>query len=199
MNKKEKSWYSNNANLEFSKDNLISLYKTYYESLDLTLTHYHNIRNYYVILLTALFGLFFTLLAEPIVRETFYLFYYVILIAIIGLSIIAYNSTNRYYRVWLERVVMVSKIENLLGLDDVVKTIMGEPHKLLWKNDPEFMLHRYIQDQSLFNTSQDFIHNRMTEGDNKWSRLTIIFFFLLSVLSLFISMFVLPPYLMIDP
>ena len=107
MNKKENSWYSNNANHEFSRDNLISLYKTYYESLDLTLTHFHNIRNYYVIMLTALFGLFFTLLAEPSVRETFYFFYYVILIAIFGLSIIAYNSTNRYYRVWLERVVMI--------------------------------------------------------------------------------------------
>jgi len=137
MKNKENSWYSNNAKHEFSIDSLISLYKIYYESLDITLTHFHNIRNYYVIMLTALFGVFFHLLTEPSARETFYWFFYVILIAIFGLAIIAFNSTNRYYRVWLERVVMVSKIENLLGLDEAVKTKIGKPHELLWKNDIE--------------------------------------------------------------
>lgn len=195
MNEKEKSWYSNNANHEFSKDDLISLYKTYYGSLDVTLTHYHNIRNYYVIMLTALFGLFFTLLAEPSMRETFSLFFYLILIGIFVLAIIAYISTNRYYRVWLERVVMLSKIENLLGLDNAIKTKMGKPHKLLWNNDSEFMLHRYIEDRLSFKTSQDFIDNRMCKGDNMWSRITFILFILISGVSLFLIIFVYHPML----
>ena len=88
---------------------------------------------------------------------------------------------------------MISKIENLIGLDEAIKTEIGEPHNLIWKNDIEFMLHRYVEDRSLFKTSQDFIDNRMWKGDNKWARCTFISFILLSILfAILLYIYILP-------
>jgi len=184
MSDANRSWYSIDSNNELNIESLLSLYDTYYSSLDVTLTHYHTIRNYYVIMLTALFGIFFSLLAVPNALTNYYVFFHVILIAIIILAVIAYNSTNRYYRVWLERIIMISKIENMLGLDDSIKTTKEAPEKILWERDLFFMLNRYVEDRYSFNSSQDFLDNRMKTGDNKWSRYTFLLFIFLSILSL---------------
>ena len=186
MEKEEKSWYSVDAKHELSVDTLISLYKRYHESMDLTINRFHNIRNYYTIMLIALFGFFGTLFVELsdkfFVSSTIYCLLNIILAGIFVLSIIAYKSTSRYYRAWLVRVTLIAKIENLLGLDKEVKTEIGKPHDLLWNKDIEFMLHRYVEDRFKFKTSKDFIEDRMWKGDNKWARLTFIFFILLSIL-----------------
>ncbi len=66
-----------------------------------------------------------------LMQSTFHLFLLMLPLTIIILSLLAIKSTTRYYDAFLRRVVLVAKIENMLGIDSHVKG-KEKPKCLVW-------------------------------------------------------------------
>ena len=178
MDKNEDNeWYSEKGRT-IDEKNLMSLYLRYHEDMGESLNRHFNIRNYYTVLLSALLGLTMggriqlansqlTLLAELLLRISFLM----LSLLICGLSIIAIKSATRYYKGFLRMVVLVAKIENVLGLDDKIKLNSEKINKKYWKKDERFMIESYWKSRINPNieSSEDFIERMKHQGDNKYT------------------------------
>jgi hypothetical protein len=78
-------------------------------------------------------------------------------------------------------VTLISKIENMWGLDSQIKSFKVKPSNLLWKDDKTFMLKDYVNERFSVKSSKTFIESRKHKGDNQWTILTFGIFILASV------------------
>jgi len=185
MKNKEKSWYSDKKGRELDKDALLSLYARYHDYMGECLNRHFNVRNYYTALLSALSGLYIGGILQLVITgvnvSRWSMPHYVLFVlpvTIIVLSVWAIKSTTRYYSAFLRRVVLIAKIENMLGLDNQVKTKKeNRPRELVWEKDEKFMVKYYWKSRKDFKESEEFIENKKWKGDNLWATLTFVSFF----------------------
>ena len=197
MKNKKESWYSDEKGRKLDKDTLLSLYKIYHDYMGESLNRHFNVRNYYTVLLSALSGLYvggILQLAIAGMNVTRWSILHCVLltlpITVIALSLLAIKSTTRYYSAFLRRVVLVAKIENMLGIDSQVKTDEKTPEDLIWEKDKKFMIQFYWESRKAFKKSEDFIKEKKYEGDNRWAVLTFIGFFGIGVALLILHILV---------
>lgn len=194
--KRDDSWLINDDKNAINDKDLVSLYKIYYDYRHESLKNHFNVRNYYTIILSALFGLFITSYKQLLEESSLTLFALgSIALSISVLSIIAIKSSSRYYQGFLQAVVFICKIENALGIDEKLKIKRKIPQRIVWKADRTFMIDRYIYDRfehSTKDTSKEFIRSKLYKGDNLWATVTFGFFFLLGLFCLLLIAF---PYL----
>ena len=196
MENEKESWYSDLNGRAISREDFLSLYLRYHESMDDTLNRHFNVRNYYTVLLSALSGLYIggilqletNNLSKLLIPN---LVLFALPVAIIVLLIIAIKSTTRYYTAWLRRVALLAKIENILGIDSRVKLEDGKHEKLIWKKDKSFMDNYYVDSRKTCESSEEFIKKNKWKGDNKWAVGTFIAFVGLDTLLLFFHILIL--------
>lgn len=161
------SWISDGGK-EISENVLLKLYEIHEEehiaSLDL---HYKN-RNYYMTLVSALLAIFVGGVLQ-FYKEPSSFIIFVIPISIGILSELAKKTMDRYYQRFLESVVILAKIEHLWGIDGSLKTTGVKSSKVLWVDDKQFVLDRWIKDRYKHGCSQQFINERMKMGDNRYA------------------------------
>ncbi len=187
MENEKESWYSNSNGRVINKNDFLSLYVRYHQSMDDTLNRHFNVRNYYTILLTALSGLYIGGILQLEINNVSklsnpYIVLSVLPFAIIVLSIIAIFSTTRYYTAWLRRVALLAKIENILGIDGRINLKNEKPKKLIWKKDERFMDTYYLDSRITFESSEEFINKKKWKGDNQWAVSTFGAFVILGVI-----------------
>ena len=192
MKNEKESWYSNLNGQVISKKDFFSLYMRYHESMDNTLNRHFNVRNYYTVMLSALFGLYVGGSIQLEINNvpklsTPYYGLVALLFAIIVLSVFAIKSTTRYYVSWLRKVALLAKIENILGIDSQVKIKEKKPEELIWKKDKRFMDKYYLDSRKTCESSEEFIKEKKRKGDNMWAVLTFVAFGILSTILLFFT------------
>ena len=185
------SWYSESVGKEFTEDTLISIYKRYHERMHSSIMRHFNLRNYYTTLLSAFSAIYIGGIIQFFINDIKLcknsILYWIMAIPpflIILISLISIFSVTRYYKTFLETVVLVAKIENILGLDSSIKTKRGKPKKLIWEADKTFMIERFIKSRTAYNNSKDFINNMLYKGDNCWAIVIFSSFLTLGVVIL---------------
>ena len=167
-NKEESSWLSQSGP-DIEPDNLIKLYEVYgkqaSDALDL---HYKN-RSYYLIIISALLTIFIGGILEFHQTEVA-LILLAVPISTILLSHLAKDSMDRYYQRFLESVIVLAKIEHILGLDGPIKDRNSRLSKSLWKDDTQFVPKRWVRDRAVYDSSKEFKEAKMKEGDNSPSK-----------------------------
>ena len=169
MKNKEESWYSDKKGRALDKDALLSLYARYHNYMGECLNRHFNVRNYYTALLSALSGLYVGGILQLVITginvPRWSMLHYVLLtlpITIIGLSVLAIESTTRYYSAFLRRVVLVAKIENMLGIDSQVKTKNEKrPRDVVWEKDEKFMVKYYWESRKHFKESVNKVKDKI--------------------------------------
>lgn len=185
----EPFWYSENSQTKLSKEELLKLYDIYVREELGHLDFFYKYRNYYSTVLLALLATNSGILLQ------FYLSKILIVTTVVPISIVVLSyfgtkSIDRYYRRFLEAVVFIAKIENLLGLDKPISSELdrplptspepGKPAAHLYRSDRQFTVERYIRSrfQNRFQTSEKFMQEMMKKGDNQWAHRTFSFFML---------------------
>ena len=198
MKDKKESWYSDEQGHKLDEDALLSLYKIYHDYMGKSLNRHFNVRNYYTVLLSALSGLYIGGILQVAIANMnvtrWSMLHLVLLtppVVVIILSLLAIKSTTRYYSAFLRRVVLVAKIENMLGLDSQVKNKKGErPRDLVWEEDEKFMVKYYWKSRKAFKCSEQFIKEKKWKGDNQWAVVTFVGFFGIGVVLLILHLLV---------
>jgi len=198
MKNKKESWYSDEKGRELDKGTLISLYKIYHDYMGESLNRHFNVRNYYTVLLSALSGLYIggiLQLAVANINVAKWSMLHLLLltppVAVIVLSLLAIGSTTRYYSAFLRRVVLVAKIENMLGIDSQVRNKKVErPRDLIWEEDEKFMVKYYWESRKAFKCSKQFIKKKKWKGDNQWALVTFVSFIGIGVFLLILHLLV---------
>lgn len=180
-----KSWCSEEGT-ELSKRNLIALHGTFTNEMLFYIDLHYKYRNYYSVFLSALFLAFITGMLQfynqPIGKILL-----IIPIIIIAISEIGRRSVDRSYQSFLESIVKIAKIENLLGLDKSIK-VKDEAllSPLVWERDKQFVLERYMQKRFEDKISEKFVDDLVSKGDNRFARRIFLFWDLVGF-GLFIS------------
>jgi len=113
---------------------------------------------------------------------------------VIVLAQLGKRALDRFYQKFLETVVMIAKLEHLLGLDGCIKAepTSREPYiestETLWPEDKHFIPLRYVVDRKgdpPVKNSADFVRTRMKLGANKITHGTFLAFQITAALLLF--------------
>lgn len=176
-------WYCDKKGRKLDKDTLLSLYTRYHEHMGESLNRHFNVRNYYTVLLSALSGLYISGIVQLEIAtlnvtrwSKLDLVLLTLPVTVIVLSALAILSTTRYYSGFLRMVVLIAKIENMLGIDCQVRTEERRPEDLIWEKDKRFMIQSYWDSRKAFKDSEEFINKKKWGGDNKWAVLTFVSF-----------------------
>lgn len=165
--KRDTSWLSENGK-KIGESILIRLYeiheKQFRAHLDL---HYKN-RNYYMTLISALLATFVAGVLQ-FHKEVLSFILLIIPISVVLLSELAKKTMDRYYLSFLESVVIMAKIEHMLGLDKPVKSHKSKSSKILWSKDEQFVLDRWVKGRYEYDSSEQFVNERMRMGDNRYA------------------------------
>lgn len=160
------SWLSE-AGKEIEEDTLVKIYECHIEEqrafLDL---HYKN-RNYYMTVISALLAIFIGGMLQ-FHKEILTLILFAIPVTVVVLSELAKRTMDRYYRRFLESVVVLAKIEHILGLDGSLKT-PSQLGRILWPKDKQFLPDRWITNRYENESSKLFIKEKMKMGDNRYA------------------------------
>jgi hypothetical protein len=153
--------------LEESK--LIELHNTYNQTRIFYVDLRFKYMNYYTGIFTALLsGIIYIFITH---QNKYSLLICMILIGGLYFAIIlsnyAIDMNNRCYKILLENIVLIGKIENLLGLNMNINCEKRTTNNIFWKDDSSFMIDRYIEDRKHYNLSKDFIANKLEDGANK--------------------------------
>ena len=177
------SWVSENGE-ELTEDVLMKLYEVHEKeriaALDL---HYRN-RNYYMTLVSALLTIFVGGMLQ-FYQEFSSFILFAIPISIIVLSELAKRSMDRYYQRFLENIVILAKVEHLWGLDGSVRKTEHKSTEILWSEDKQFILDRWFRDRCKNQSSEQFVKERMSLGDNRYAHWV---FSLIEVITIFLSL-----------
>lgn len=170
----DRPWLSEEGK-EISNDALLKLYEIHSEDQISHLDSHYKYRNYYTTILAGLLAIFVGGMLQ-FYKQPFAPALLVILFCIAVLSEFGKRTIDRYYRRFLESIAILSKIENLLGIDDSIKTENSEFTKVLWSNDKQLIPDRWIRDRRQYETSEQFISERMKMGDNRYAHWAFSFF-----------------------
>jgi len=184
-------WLSSKGT-QLEKKHLLELWRQYNVNelahLDLHLRY----ANWYSAFFIALFGGYIIGLTQYLESSISILFLvlpsFVILLAQLGKK-----ALDRFYRRFLEAVVMIAKLEYLLGLDGAIRPGLGstgscsESTKTLWPGDKYFIPKRYVdaRDDPKIKNSEDFVRIKMKLGANKITHCTFLAFQIAAALLLF--------------
>jgi hypothetical protein len=134
-------------------------------------------------------------------KEQFSLMLFIIPINIVMLSELAKKTVDRYYLSFLESVVILAKIEHVLGVDGPLNTKKHKSGKTLWVNDSQFVLDRWIKGRYENESSQQFVSEKMKMGDNRYAHFVFTILevttILLTILSLWAYLHVHMPWICI--
>lgn len=179
--KDSSSWLSEGGE-KVSKTTLLKIYeaheKQFRAHLDL---HYKN-RNYYMTLVSALLSIFVGGMLQ-FYKEKLSFILFVIPISIVVLSELAKRTMDRYYLSFLESVVILAKIEHVLGLSGSLKIQKSESLEDLWPKDKQFILDRW-KERYDYESSQQFVNARMKMGDNRYAHWV---FTILEIITIFLA------------
>ena len=186
------SWLSKEG-MEINEDRIWDLYKIYCEDQRAYLGFHYRYKYYYTLLLSALLAVFVGGILE--FHESPYTpVLFAIPILMIAVSTLGRLSIDRYYKRFLESITICAKIENVLGLDRSIRTKKSEFTEILWSKDKQLLPYRWMRDRTecgKYESSEDFIDERMNMGDNKYARWTFWLFGLSSVGLILVTSFIL--------
>lgn len=177
------SWLSENGE-EISDVTLLKLYEVHEKELRTHLDLHYKNRNYYMSLISALLAIFVGGMLQ-FYRETLSFILFAIPISIIVLSELAKKTMDRYYLSFLESVVILAKIEHVFGLDESLRIQKSKSSKTLWPKDKQFVLDRWIRGRYKYESSQQFVNERMKMGDNRYAHWV---FTILEVITIFLAL-----------
>lgn len=167
----------------------MKLYEIHSEDQISHLDSHYKYRNYYTTILSALLAIFVGGMLQ-FYKQPFAPALLVVLFSIGVLSEFGKRTIDRYYRRFLESVSILAKIENILGVDNSIKTEHSEFTKTLWSNDKQLIPDRWIRDRNQYETSEQFISKRMKMGDNRYAHWAFSFFEITSMILALASGFV---------
>ena len=182
---REKTWLSEEG-IRISEHTLLELYKVQSEAQISHLDSHYKYRNYYTTILSALLTIFVGGMFQ-FYKEPFALTLPVLLIFIVILSELGKRTIDRYYKRFLESVTILAKTENALGLDTGIK-VDSKPTHVLWPSDKQIIPDRWISDRvqapsgKKYESSQEFISDRMKMGDNRIAHRTFRSFQIVSII-----------------
>ena len=180
------SWLSHKGKI-IDADTLLKLYEIYSRNEISHLDSHYKYRNYYATILSALLAIFVGGMLQ-FYDQPFAPALFVVLLCIGVLSEFGIRTVDRYYRRFLESIVIKSKIEHVLGFENSIK-ILGFSHTAsLWPCDEHFIPKRWYDDRRKHKNSEAFISQRMNMGDNRNARLTFSFFEIVSVILAMLSL-----------
>ncbi len=162
-------WYSEEG-VELKEETLIKLYEAYQANARMNLDLVYKYRDYFGVVFSVLTSLFVAGMVqfykEPLsvalLPVPFLMFY---------LAISGKTTTKRYYKHFLESIVVVGKIENMLGIDCQVKLAGRRIEKIAWPDDKQLVVDRYSKAKygtdtaSAEKCSKDFVESRMKKGE----------------------------------
>lgn len=172
--------------MELKEKTLVLLYRVYRANSQMNLELHYKYRDYYGVLFSVLTSAFvagvvqfhnemFSIALIPIPALMFYL------------CISGKVTVDRHYRRFLESIVVISKIENMLGVDSSVKFGNRKTERIVWPDDKQFIVDRYYRtmfgtgDSPAERTSTEFIETRMKKGDNTTARHVFTVFQIVSI------------------
>jgi len=194
MKDQKNPWFSDDKGRKLDKTTLLSLYTRYHEHMGNSLNRHFNVRNYYTALLSVLSGLYMVRIIQLAIanmKVTNWSILHCVLLTlpliISALSILAIFSATRYYRTFLRMIVLIAKIENMLGIDSQVKSEEKCSDNLIWEKDERFIIQSYWDSRIAFKKSKEFIDEKKYGGDNKWTCATFAIFLVIGIVFLFLN------------
>lgn len=192
------SWLSSEGK-ELQEADLLELWKQYSANEVAHLDLHFKYANWYSAFFLALFGAYLIGLSQYYERSLSILFL-ALPVLVIVLAQLGKKALDRFYRRFLEAVVMLAKLEKLLGLDGAIKAGLNrtgssiESTKILWPEDEHFIPSRYFQIRygPHIKRSEDFIKNSMRLGANKITHNTFLAFQIVAGLLLLFGIVLLP-------
>jgi len=178
------SWLSSVNGEEPSEEVLLKIYDTHENDRNAALDLHYSNRNYYMTLVSALLAIFAGGMLQ-FYREISSFILLAIPITVLALSELAKKSMDRYYQRFLEATVILAKIEHLFGLDGPIRSKKLKSTKILWSKDKHFVLERWATDRAKCNSSEQFISERMSMGDNRYAHWV---FSLMEVVTIILSL-----------
>ncbi len=184
------SWLSSKGK-QLQEGDVLELWKQYSVNELAHLDLHFKYANWYSAFFIALFGGYVIGLTQYFDSLASILFLALPSLVIV-LAQLGKKALDRFYRRFLETVVMEAKLEKLLGLDSAIKPGLAgmEPYaestKILWPEDRHFMPLRYVKsvyDPKIKN-SEDFIRINMKLGANKTTHGTFLTFQITAMLLL---------------
>lgn len=182
------SWLSKEGR-EISENVLLKLYDVHSKDQISHLDSHYKYRNYYTTILSALLAIFVGGMLQ-FYEKPFAPALLVVLLSVGILSEFGKRTVDRYYRRFLESIVILAKVENALELDTCIKTKKSQFTQILWSNDKQFLPDRWIRDRRKHNNSEEFISERMKMGDNRYTHWTFSFFEIMSAILGLLGMYV---------
>lgn len=185
------SWLNDKGKI-IDENTLLKLYEIYSRNEISHLDSHYKYRNYYATILSALLAIFVGGMLQ-FDDQPFAPALFVVLLCIGVLSEFGIRTVDRYYRRFLESIVIKSKIDHVLGLENSIKTLKSSYTAILWPGDKHFIPDRWFDGRrgplkAPINKSKDFISQRMNMGDNRNARLTFSFFEIVSVILAILSL-----------
>jgi len=156
------SWLSKNGN-EIDEEVLMKLYEVHYRHLETHISSFQKNMNLHITIIFALLTAFVTGVLQ-FYREPIALILIGIPCFMAFFAQIGKKTIDRLYRGFLESVVIVAKIENILGLDGNVSAKKSNTRKSLWNDDKTFLLDRWVKDRYECQSSVEFISKRRQGG-----------------------------------
>ena len=104
---------------------------------------------------------------------------------IISISIIALEGTHRFYQRFLESVSMKAKIEQILGLTEVIPDNNCNHY---WKNE-SMIPQRHVRSRKVSDSSDEFIENNRKKAYQKSTRILFFTLFSIGIVLFIVSVF----------
>jgi len=185
------SWLSSKGK-QLKESDLLELWKQQNTNQLAHLDLHYKYASWYSAFFIALFGGYVIGLPQYLQSSISILFLTLPLLVIV-LAQLGKRTLDRFYQRFLETVVMIAKLEHLLGLDGRIKAepTSREPYiestETLWPEDKHFIPLRYVVDRKgdpPVKNSADFVRTRMKLGANKITHCTFLAFQIIAVLLL---------------
>jgi hypothetical protein len=163
------SWYREDG-VDLKEETLVELYKSYQANARMNLDLVYKYRDYFGVSFSVLTSLFAAGMLQ-FYQQSLSIALIAIPLLMFYLSISGKATAKRYYKHFLENIVVVAKIENMLGIDCPVRFGCRKIEKIPWPDDKQLVVDRYNKAKygSASNPaercSKDFIQTRMKKGE----------------------------------
>lgn len=182
QNFKDPKWIHKSSIDTLKKPELVQLHRNFVLQEINNLDFFYKYRFYYSTLLMGILSASIGILLKNLLSPAIIIFV-PIPFSIIILAVFAKQSIKRYYRRFLETVIMEAKIENSLGLDDTFLT-SSKPLQSPWPNDVRVTIQRYYE--SRYDTkslsSEEWKKKRMDKGDCVNAERTFTYFMIIGII-----------------